>query len=218
MKRKELVFSNMESGKPEFSKEFQTTFPSLYTLLAKARVIEFAINQNQVFRQYIWQHKDGTSSGWLCQMEHCVPQGRNLIDEYILLATNMGGLIRNWRKNKAVETLIDANEFTFLMKDSYPGIGSWDENYKLRCQEDGVNPLDLTNFVSFALEANGNVTFYDIDTRKVYLYAHDGYSPLNITLVKGQPEYTIHTIDGIGSFTDYVEQLAKQWSEVIDLS
>lgn len=213
--KQSVNFTNIGGGAVDLSAEFQTTFPALSALLAKAKVVDFTINTTQVFRQYIWFHADGTSSGWLCQLEHCVPLGRNLIPEHILLAKNMGGIIDYWREDKNTETFIDANEFTFMMKDSYPGIGSWKENYEIRCQDDKVEPLDLTKFVAFALEANGNVTFYNHETKDVFLYAHDGYSPLEIKLVQGQPEYTIHQFSQTKSFADYVEQIAHQWQRAI---
>lgn len=213
--KQNLNFTNMGGGTVELSSEFQSTFPTLSALLAKAKVVDFTVNTTQVFRQYIWFHADGTSSGWLCQMEHCVPVGRNLIQEHILLAKNMGSILHYWGKDKETETFVDANEFTFMMKDSYPGIGSWNEIYKNRCQDDNVEPLDLTKFVGFALEANGNVTLYNHETKEVFLYAHDGYSSLDIKLVQGQPEYTIHQFVGTTSFVDYVEQLAKQWKSAI---
>lgn len=209
-------FTNIADGKGTFEKEFQATFPKLNNLLLKASWIDFTINNNQLFRQYIWVDKDGNTSGWLCHMEHCVPRGRNIIDEHALLSKNVGTIVQYWMGgHRTVETFLNANEYTFSMKDAAIGIGGWEKKYIEACKSEGVDPINTKQFVTFALETNGNTTFYDSETKEVFFFAHDGYSPIDISILKGQPEYTIHKFDNVNTFTDYAEQLACQWEKVV---
>lgn len=215
-KQPHINFTNISDGKGTFEKEFQTMFPTLNKLLLKASWIDFTINGNQLYRQYIWTDKQGNTSGWLCHMEHCVPRGRNIIQEHAVLSKNVGTIVQYWMGgHRAIDTFLKANEHTFTLKDAVIGMGGWEENYLAACKSEGIEPLDVNEFVTFALEANGNTTFYNSNTKEVFFFAHDGYSPIDLSIVKGQPEYTIHKFDLVNTFTDYAEQLAHQWEKVI---
>lgn len=215
--KQHIIFTNISDGKEDtFDHEFQTLFPELNKLLLKASKIDFTINDNQVYRQYIWKDKKGVTSGWLCHMEHCVPRGRNIIQEHAVISKNVGTIVQYWiGGHQDADTFLKANEYIFSLKDAAVGIGGGTEKYLSACKSEGIEPLDLNEFVTFAVEANGNTTFYNYKTKEVFFFAHDGYSPLDITKVKGQPEYTIHKFDKANSFTDYVEHLAHQWEKVV---
>lgn len=217
MKQHDIIFSSISDRKVTFSKEFSSLFPELSNLISKASVVDFTINSNRRFRQYIWTKKDGSTNGWLCNLEHCTPQGRNIIEEHELLSKSVGSIIECWTSDEdaKVETFIDNNNFTFSLVDTTKGIAGWEDNYLELCEEESISPLDINDFVTFALEANGNITFYNYKTKEVFYYAHDGYYAFDISLVDKQPEYSIHTIDGVSTFVDYVEQLAKQWLAIV---
>lgn len=216
-KQQNIDFTGIGGGHFDPTSEFIDTFPKMTELLQKPLVVDFAINRHQRFRQYIWSRNNSKSIGWLCRLEHCVPQGRNIIGEHILFSKNVGGIIKYWIDDKGItsNTFIDNNHFTFSLPDTHSGIGGWEDNYLSDCSDIGVEPLDVKDFVTFALEANGNTTFYHKDTKEVFFFAHDGYSPIDITLLSGQPDYSIHKFDNVTTFVDYAEALASQWLNII---
>ncbi|HMM04019.1 MULTISPECIES: hypothetical protein [unclassified Dysgonomonas] len=218
MKNNQVIFNGIHDGKITFPKEFATLFPKMTRLLDKAYKIEFTLNGNQRFRQYIWTLNGGNTIGWLCKLEHCVPQGRNIIPEHILLSQNMGGIVEYWLEDNTMEaeSFIDNNQFTFSLVDSTVGIGGWEENYADECKSQGIEPMDTSDFLTFALEANGNTTFYNHKTKEVFVYLHDDYSPFGITPHKGHPLCTIYQYDKAPTFVDFVEILAGQWLQVIE--
>lgn len=218
IKRQDINFSDFKGGRFTTSNEFAITFPKMNELLLQAQLLDFKINESFGFRQYIWARADGSTSGWLCRMDHCVPRGRNIIEEHQLLASQIGGIINSWIDkpyNINKDSLIKNNNFTFCLSDSVKGIGDWMENYYSKCLENNLNAFDTDEFVTFALENNGNTTFYHKDSKQVYLYLHDGYAPFDVKLVDRQPEYTIHQLLEAKSFTDYAELLASQWLQII---
>lgn len=218
MNKQRIAFSGIGTTHFQPSEEFSSKFPNMTQLLKKALVINFIINENQRFREYIWTKNDGSTCGWLCQLEHCIPQGRNIISEHILFSKNVGGILKYWSENKRLlpDSLIDNNVFTFSLTDTFIGIGSWEEKYISDCNNNAIKPLNINNFVTFALEANGNTTFYHKDTTEVFLFAHDGYSVFDIIEAEHQPNYTIHKFVNIKTFSDYVEVLATQWLKIVE--
>lgn len=211
---KTITFDNIRNGEADFSKEFVTLFPKLAQLLKRAITIELTLNGNQRFRQYIWTNQKGETSGWLCKLEHCVPQGRHLIDEHILLAKTIGGIIEYWLTDQPRDpnSFIDSNIFTFSLTNSHIGIGEWEHNHASDCKTNDGDTLDPNRFVTFALEANGNSTFYDYETKEVFIYLHDDYSPFATIPIPG---HSIYRYNAVTTFTDYVEALAQQWSEAL---
>jgi hypothetical protein len=218
MKNNQVVFNGIHDGKMTLPKDFAVLFPKMTQLLDKAYKVEFTLNGNQRFRQYIWTLNGGSTIGWLCKLEHCVPQGRNIIPEHILLSQNMGGIVEYWLEDNTMEaeSFIDANQFTFSLVDSTVGIGGWEQNYADECKLQGIEPMDTSDFLTFALEANGNTTFYSHKTKEVFVYLHDDYSPFEITPHKGHPLCTIYQYDKAPTFVDFVETLAGQWLQVIE--
>lgn len=217
-KRQDIRLSEFKGGHFNPSEEFSKTFPKMSSLLKQALTVDFKINHGLRFRQYIWTRPDGSTAGWICRVDHCVPQGRNIIDEHQLLANELGGVIQ-WWIDKAYEvkkeTLIKNNNFTFCLADSSIGFGGWEESYKEKCEKEGVEPFNPDDFVTFALEECGNSTFYNKDTKQVYTYLQDGYTPFDSSIVEGQPEYSIHQFEGAHTFVEYVELLASQWLEIL---
>ena len=84
----------------------------------------------------------------------------------------------------------------------------------MTCEDEQKEEIDYSDLLAFVYEANGALTLYDPDTKKVLLFSHD-HSFGNVEFMENQPEYTFHTFKNADSFTDYVEELAKQWKEII---
>lgn len=217
MKSNQAIFNEIHDGKMAFSQEFTTLFPKMAELLDKAYKVEFTLNGNQRFRQYIWTNDEGGTAGWLCKLEYCVPQGRNIIPEHILLSKSIGGIVEYWLGDRTedADSFIDANKFTFSLVDSTVGIEGWGDNCVNECKEQGLDSFDTSEFLTFALEANGNTTFYSHKTKEVFVYLHDDYSSFGIIPHKVHPLCTIYQYEKAKSFVEYVETLADQWLHVI---
>lgn len=210
--KNQVNFDRIHSAKLDLSEEFKAQFPRMTNLLKQASVIDFTINGNQRFRQYIW-NKNGSSYGWLCKLEHCIPVGRNIIDEHILFSTNVGGIINYWTDGDKVEnTFIDTNEFTFSLTDTFVGGGLKDCFSR---SSGNAGDLNVDSCVTFAQEQNGNVTFYNYLTREIFVYLHDDYSPFEVEPFEVAPPVAIYRYKGVKLFVDYVEILADQWSRIV---
>lgn len=215
MTKQQLNFDSIGDASLNLSADFVNNFPKLSALIKNASVIDFTINSNKRYRQFIWQLADNETCGWLCQLEHVVPQDLNLIPEHILLNKTIGGIIEHWGDEDFDETFLYAKNFTFGLQDAINSF-EWEESYLESCEEEDSTPIDVSKLLTFSQEANGDNTFYNKETKEVFLFAHDGYSPLDITLVDGQPDCTIYTYDNVKTFNDYVETLADQWQQIID--
>jgi len=214
-KQRDISLGKMNGVLFKPSQEFESTFPALASLLRKATVIDFVAENNQSFRQYIWTHKTGCTTGWLCRMEHQRPQDVTYISEHLLLAKQVGGIIHYWCGHENdVLTVIDNNNFTFTLKDCTTGLGGHEDYYYELCEEEAA-PLDISKFTVFALEANGDITLYNTETKQVYVFLPGDYSPFEFTPVEGQPLGTFYKYDRAETFVEFVELLAKQWLEII---
>ena len=80
----------------------------------------------------------------------------------------------------------------------------------------GIEPIDLSNSVFYSKEGNGAKYFYDRDTKQVKLFSHDHNFNV-VEILSNQPEYTLHRINGINNFIDFVELLAKQWLKYFEI-
>lgn len=202
--------------KPEYEEHFINTFPILYQLLLKARVTQLTLRKIEKkkelvnhYRLYAWDTLDGHRAGWLCKIE-ANASAIMLLPEHQLLIDNMGGILESYWQEPESDKLTDNQNFLFI-KSECELMSKEDRAYYFEiCEEEGCQPIDTKSFLAFAVEANGNSTYYDLQTDNVFLFASD-HAFDNITSVEGQPEYTFYTIDNVNNFTDYVELLAKQW-------
>ncbi len=71
-----------------------------------------------------------------------------------------------------------------------------------------------THFV-MAVEANGNLTLYHRQSGEVILFAPD-HDFEHVTPLGQSPEYTLYRIDGVPTFSDWVESIAKQWARYVE--
>jgi hypothetical protein len=196
----------------QVSDNFKSTFPILAELIAQARVLNLTIN-NQLFKLFSWTNKDQLSCGWLNKIETENNSALNLIDEHRLLLREIGGIQESYHQPE--DSFSNNQNFMFIESECTIGIGSWDEYYQELCNEEGKQPIDFTEFISFVGEANGDVTLYDPTSKEVFLFAHD-HCFENVEFVANQPEYTFHKINGAHNFVAYVETLASEWRNEIE--
>lgn len=189
--------------------DFRSTFPILSNLIQKSRILNLTIN-NQQYRLFSWTNKDNKSIGWLNKIESGKTNDIELIDEHELLLKEIGGIQETY--NQPVPSLSNHQNFLFIKSECSKGIGGWDEYYEMMCEEENKPQIDYKDFICFVLEANGDVTLYDKNTKEVMLFAHD-HSFDNVEFLENQPEYTFHRINGIKTFVDYVESLASEWTK-----
>lgn len=200
----ELLNTQLNYGLTE---TFQTTFPTLSILIQKARVLNLTINK-QPYKLFSWTNKDKISYGWLNKIEPEIKNGIELIDDHKLLLDEIGGIQESY--NQPESSLTNNQNFLFIKSECSNGIGDWEDYYKTMCEEEEKSQIDTKDFVCFVQEANGNLTLYEKQSKKVLLFAHD-HSFDNVEFLEDQPMYTFHTINGIETFVDYVEQIAVEW-------
>lgn len=193
------------------TKDFQATFPNLTKLIQKSRVLSLTIN-NQPYKLFSWTTKDNKSCGWLNKIEADTKNEIKLLEEHKLLLKEIGGIQESY--NQPEPSLYNNQNFLFIESECTKGIGGWDDYYEMMCEEENKLPIDFKDFVCFVREANGDVTLYDPESKYVMLFAHD-HSFDNVEFLNDQPEYTFHKINGISTFTDYVEMLANEWDNKI---
>jgi len=189
------------------SEEFASVFPVLAALLGNVRATYLEIDGADHLL-LAWDNSNGSVRGWLNRLED--PQGYpyGLLAEHELLLRNIGGMKENF--NLFSESLSDNQEWMFLGSECSMGLGDYEGYYEMMCEDAGFDHIDSSDYLVFAEEANGARTMYDRKDGKVYLFSHD-HSFENVRFQPGQPEYTFHTINGVKTFVDYVEELAGQW-------
>jgi hypothetical protein len=160
------------------------------------------------YRLYSWNTKDGNTAGWLCRIETNNSTIEILL-EHQLLVDNIGGIEESYGSDEC-EKLTDNQNFLFIKSECKTIDKDLKDIYLDICEEENLKPLTTDNFITFAVEANGNTTFYDLREKRVFLFAQDHCFDY-VTEVENQPEYTFYTINGVEIFVDYVEKLAKQW-------
>lgn len=198
---------SVSETKIRLSSQFTDTFPILTDLIAQARVLSLDID-NQPHLLFSWTSKDHQSFGWLNKIESDFTSTLPLIEEHKLLLKEIGGIRESF--NQPFPSLSNNQEFMFLGSECSVGINDWEDHYEDLCKSKNNLPLDYKEFITFIIEANGNLTLYDPNTKKIFLFAHD-HAFDNVNFLENQPEYTFHTFHNITYFVDYVEALAQEW-------
>lgn len=199
----------VSEGSLTLDEEYEKTFPNLYSLVSTARVTNVNFKGDN-YKLLAWTLPDDESCGWFCKMEDLTKNNITLLPEHELLLKNIGGIKESY--NEPDGSFTNNQNFLFIKSLCIPGLGMSIDHYEESCSYENIKPMPLNDLVTFVEEANGNSTLYNLQTKQVYLYSHD-HAFDNVTTVPGQPEYTFHYIDGVTSFVDYVEILAKQWKE-----
>lgn len=198
---------------PNFSITFISTFPTLHKLLSQATVLEVRLtrkNNTAYYKLFSWTDKNNLKSGWLCKFE-TDEQELQILEEHQLLLDNLGGIQESYTQIETEnEILTDNQNFIFTKSECRKGLEDWTELYDETCNDEGLEKINTMDLICFASEANGNETFYDLKTKQILLFASD-HSFDNVEVLKGQPEYTFYTINGVTTFVNYVEVLAQQW-------
>ena len=205
-----------EIEKFKLTQKFQDTFPVMTQLINRSAKTGVEYNGKSMIL-FCWE-VDKEISGWMCQFDKPIV---SLIDEHKLVIDNIGGIIESFNGPESIEVNGINYNYTLTLNQDFMFVGSmntdkldWEDYYVDRCEELGVKPIDLTNSVFFSKEANGAKYFYDRRTKEVKLFSHD-HAFRFVEFLTNQPEYTMHKINGVNNFVDFVELIAKQWSEYL---
>ena len=193
------------------NEDFRSTFPELTNLIQKSRQTFLTIDSIDHII-FAWDTKDQQVCGWLNQQETCAEFKCELIVEHELLLRNIGGIRESF--NQPEDSFTNNQNFLFIGSKCSKGIGDWNDYYSTTCEEDEKDQIDYTNFISFVYEANGALTLYEPKTKEVFLFSHD-HSFENVEFMENQPEYTFHRFKNARNFTQYVEEMASQWNEIV---
>jgi hypothetical protein len=202
---------------PNFSDSFISTFPTLYKLISQASVLDIILTREKeiiLHKLFTWIDVDNLKSGWLCKFEKNTNNFK-ILPEHQLLLDNIGGIQETYKQlDTENKILTDNQNFLFIKSKCTKGLGDWIKLYSQVCEAENAEQIDTKNLVCFVGEANGNETFYDLNTKQVLLFAPDHCFD-NIEVLNNQPEYTFYTINGVTTFIDYAETLAQQWLDNI---
>ena len=204
--------SNVElkAGDIRLSIEFEETFPKLTSLIKKARVTIADIDYAE-YLLFAWDTEENLVCGWLNEIVKAESHFCEMIPEHALLIRIIGGIREAF--NQPENSFTNNQNFMFLGTECSRGIGDFNDYYNTMCEEENCTPIDFSNLLVFAEEANGALTIYDPYTKAVLLFSHD-HSFEYVNFIEGQPHYTFHTFKGVNTFVDYVEVLAAQWLAV----
>ena len=204
----DIDFKDLELN---ISKEFKATFPKLSGLVQKARVTNIKID-SESYILFAWDNIDNQICGWLNKVEEPDSYECEMIEEHKLLLRDIGGIKESF--NEPDDSFTNNQNFLFIGSECMRGIGDWDEYYSMMCENENCEKINSSNYLAFVYEANGALTLYDPDSKKVLLFSHD-HCFENVDFLENQPEYTFHRFNNVVTFTDYVETLADQWIEFI---
>ncbi|WP_347838564.1 hypothetical protein [uncultured Draconibacterium sp.] len=204
----DIVFKDSELM---ISEEFKKTFPKLSGLIQKARVSNVEID-SESYILFAWDNVDNQICGWLNKLELADSYKCEMIEEHELLLRNIGGIKESF--NEPEDSFTNNQNFVFIGSECMRGIGDWDDYYSMMCEDDKCEKIDSSNYLAFVYEANGALTMYEPESKKVFLFSHDHCFD-NVEFIENQPEYTFHKFKNVDTFTDYVEELADQWVKFI---
>lgn len=202
--------------------DLERTFPTLYNLISKSRQHKVVFKKNE-YNLLAWDTISGETCGWLCKLEN---REEFLIDismEHESILKCIGGIQESFNGPEGIE-LDEVNynycftlnqNFLFIKSYCEIGLGDWKDYYEELCTKRTGSIIDSGNYITFVREGNGSRTLYHRRTNDIVLFSHD-HNFKYVDVIDGQPEYTFHSIKGVKNFTDYVEVLAKQWTEHLE--
>ncbi|MFC4322660.1 hypothetical protein [Litchfieldia salsa] len=191
--------------------EFEEKYPILTKLLKKARITTIKYEE-QRYELFGWYDKDNNSLGWLCNESLELEDKeikKSLHPDHVLLLRNFGGITERW--NEPVDTWLCNLNYALPYENAEVGINGWEESFEEYCKDEGIeikiNPRD---YITFAVEANGNVTMYHKESGEILMYAHD-HAFNHIYPFHHYPEYTLYRIENCNTLKEWVETIAGQW-------
>lgn len=174
--------------------------PRLSALLACARVTPVSV-AGRSYELLVWG-----SSGWLCEPPQDVSGHPDSLCRFWRVfggtVEQFGGPSAWWLNQNQVLT-VDAAEVSL---SRVVGVYGW------LWENDGlVAPVEeMRDYVTVAIEANGNLTAAHRDTRRLVLFAPD-HAFHGVTPLPGCPPYSLYSFDEVPDLGSWVESCAGAW-------
>jgi hypothetical protein len=190
------------------SDQFRERFPQLTSLLSNARVTLVSKGDRQ-YQLYGWTTHEDRSAGWLCPLPStAAAMPAFLHPDHQLVLRSFGGIVESW--NIPDESWLLNLNSALCKETTQVGIGGWEDYYLQECASEGVQPLiNPADYVSFAFEANGNMTAYHRQSAALVLFAHDHAFDYVIP-VEGAPELTFYRIRDCPTLHAWIETVAQR--------
>lgn len=188
------------------SKAASDMFPQLSKLLSSASVTEVSVNDVQ-YELLAWDFTEAKRTGWLC-LPPPETISHTLFKDHRILLESFGGIVERFNDIEYgwLENLNDALTLREAMKDC-----GYVQDYRWPFEDAGLTfPIDMKEYYSIALEANGTTTLCHRINGRILMFASDHCFD-HLTELEGCPERTLYTINGAGSFREWVEIVANQW-------
>lgn len=133
-----------------------------------------------------------------------------------MLLSCFGGITERWHEPEEENWLCNLKS-ALCEDESKAGFNEWEDNFFEFCSWDNLTPdIEPKDYIAFAFEANGNCTVYHKVTGQVLMYAHD-HCFEHITSLEGCPEYTLYRINDCPDIRWWVETVARQWLNHVDI-
>ena len=202
---------------------FEQLYPRLTKLLKKARLTRLQTARGE--RHLLgWTDVTGRFIGWLVfppGYEGSYKASSDLHSDHKLLLNYFGGVDETSYAPELEQAIPDFGcdsqwtlnlNFWLGERDCELGIDSWDVYFEM-LQEFFENPIDPNDFITFAVEANGNSSAYNKRDGTLILFAHD-HAFSYVSPYPGCPS-GLYTFNNCAKFSDWIETVAGQWSELI---
>lgn len=187
------------------SAEFSRLFPELAGVLEEAFVTPVTLG-GIPYRLYSWTLAEDEECAWLSPVPPARPAPALHPDHRVLLGS-FGGIVE--RSNDPSWWLLNHNEVLTEAEARHDGAFIRDYGWGL---EESRIPGPLERLYSIAREANGNTTLCHRESGEVILVAPD-HSFDYVEPLPGCPEYTLYRMAGARTFREWVNTIARQWSD-----
>jgi hypothetical protein len=184
-------------------------FPQLRRLVASASETPVTLGTDK-HELLTWSHPvNGERFSWLCMAPgesapEAFPDHQELLNAFGGVVERSTNEPSTWLSNcdDALTAREATNDASFLA------------DYAWMVEELGTTwPIDPQDYYSICREANGNDTICHRVTGDVLLFAPD-HDFDHLDVLEGCPPYSLYRIRGGSSFTQWVDEVARQWSAV----
>jgi hypothetical protein len=185
-------------------------FPVMRTLISSAIVTPVAIGEDD-YELLTWATASGDPLSWLClptpaEIPPVHPDHRSLL-------AGFGGIVER-SQPEPTTWLLNCNDTLTAREARHDASYLSDYAWILKglCE---TWPIAPDEYYSICREANGNDTLCHRTKGDVLMFAPD-HAFTHLDILDGCPPYSLYRIQGVQTFTDWVESVAQQWVEIVN--
>jgi hypothetical protein len=186
------------------TRQFETAFPLLTTLLSHARLWEVSLPKGTQLL-FAWGGKAPNVRAWLSPLVATVPD-KAAPDHQILLGC-FGGISERFNE-PARNWLLNHNQM--LIASEVDRDASFLTDYLWAFEECGGIPIDVKEYYPVAWEANGNCVLCSHDSGELLFFAPD-HCDKNLLPYAQCPMYSLHVHRQAAKISEWIEHIADQW-------